>query len=1708
MNDAIRIRGAHEHNLQGVDLDIPHGSLTVITGVSGSGKSSLAFDTLYQEGQRRFMESLSPYARQFLGQMEKPRVDQVTGLSPTLCIDQKTVNRNPRSTVGTVTEIFDHLRLLWARLGTPHCPICDRAIARRSPTDIADALLAQHEGARMLVLAPMVQDRKGEYRKELDVWRKDGWLRVRVDGVLRTLEEEIVLERYEKHTLELVVDRLIVGREDRARLVEAIERAVSLAGGVCATLVGETWALHAVARACPEHAVSVPEMEPRLFSFNAPQGACATCAGIGAVFADARGNLLPAPSEMDPSRRRVCPGCAGERLNPVARAVRFRGRGIASVVAMSVQEAHAFFGGVRLEGAEARVGEAMVRELRERLRFLDEVGLGYLSLNRAANTLSGGEAQRIRLAACVGSGLVGVTYVLDEPSIGLHARDNSRLIGALSRLRDVGNTVVVVEHDRETMEKADLVVDVGPGAGVQGGHIVGRGAPAEFVRGDSETARFLRDEEVIALPARRRAAGAGLLGLRGARLHNLQGVDLDLPLGALTVFTGVSGSGKSTLVFDVLKPALDRAMVGEDSPGLLGADVIDKVIEIDQAPIGRTPRSNPATYTGAFDLIRDLFAGLPEARARGWSKSRFTFNVPGGRCEDCDGAGVRTIEMGFLADVEVTCERCEGRRYNPETLEVRYRDRSIADVLAMTVREAAAFFTSHTKLARILATMDRVGLGYVRLGQTASTLSGGEAQRVKLSTELHRPATGRTLYLLDEPTTGLHFADVRLLVASLQALVEAGNTVLVIEHNTDVIKVADHVVELGPEGGAEGGRLLFAGTPEGLCGTDTPTGRVLAELPEMGGPARRFARGERPAFRSAEADDLVVRGARCHNLRGVDVTIPRGEITVITGVSGSGKTSLAFDTVFAEGQRRYVECLSTYARRFLGRLDRAPVDSVAGLAPAIAIDQKVSAQTPRSTVATVTEIWDHMRLLWTHVGVPHCPKCGEVVRACAPGQAPERLAGLGRGRVLADLRKARPAGELLAEGFARAWVGGAERGLDSLGGDHVHTLVVDRFDPEAVERNRVIEAVALAYRLGQGRARFEGEGGSRPIGERPLCSTHGASVPDPFTSRHFSFNHHDGACPACEGLGRKRTRAVWWKADTDQPGLTALEAGAMCPVCEGQRLRPESLAVRVGGRGIGEIARWTVADAAAFFDALDLSGSDAAIAEPPLRELRARLGFLLGVGLEYLTLDRRGDTLSGGEAQRIRLASQIGSGLVGCLYVLDEPTIGLHARDTDRLVTALERLRDLGNTVLMVEHDPDTIRRAHHVIDVGPGAGEEGGQVVASGPPTALGPASLTGAFLSGAHAIRPRPAARAPRGWIEVGPLTLHNVAGVTARFPMGCLTAVTGVSGSGKSTLVMEGLVPALGAGTSVAWRVLHADGRPLGVAAGSPARSSGGRGAGAARPRTLPAPALTVIDQAPIGRSPRSTPATYVGAWDAVRALYASLPAAVERGWTAGRFSFNGGAGACAHCGGHGQVQVEMHFISDVWLRCDHCQGRRFERSTLDVRWKGHSIADVLDLRVDAAVELFAAQRKIVRGLRALDDVGLGYLRLGQSSTTLSGGEAQRVKLAIGLMQRPGETGRVYVLDEPTTGLHLADVERLLTVLDRLADEGNTIVVVEHHLDVIAHADWIVDMGPEAGRGGGRVVSVGTPDAVAKAEGSHTGRALRARGSPTPPRARPEP
>ena len=844
MSQTIHIKGAREHNLKNLDVVLPRDRLVVVTGLSGSGKSSLSFDTIYAEGQRRYVESLSAYARQFLEQMGKPDVDSIEGLSPAISIEQKTTSHNPRSTVGTVTEIYDYLRLLFARVGRPFCVNCGQPITAQTVQQMVDAIGALPVGSRFQILAPIVRGRKGEYRKELADARRAGYVRARIDGTVVGLDEAISLDKQRKHTIEIVVDRLVMKNEEalQRRLADSVETALTLTQGLVGVL-GETHevTLYSEQLACITCGVSYPELAPRVFSFNSPHGACPACDGIGY-------DVSACPEGQEYAEHSRCPVCRGTRLKAESLAVKVGDKSIAEVTQLSIREAVPFFADLELNERERLIGRRILKEIRERLEFLLNVGLDYLTLDRAAATLSGGEGQRIRLATQIGSGLVGVLYILDEPSIGLHQRDHHRLLQTLLRLRDLGNTVLVVEHDAETMRVADHIVDMGPGAGVDGGSIVVQGSPAEVMRHpDSLTGQYLRGEKRVALPARTRRAKT-FLTVVGADKHNLQSVTAKFPLGLLTCVTGVSGSGKSTLMLEVLFPSLSsvlshkpvlsvaRRRKAEGKPrmegcrALHGADALDKVIDIDQSPIGRTPRSNPATYTGVFTFIRDLFAGLPESRVRGYKPGRYSFNVKGGRCEACQGGGLLKIEMHFLPDVYVTCEACKGRRYNRETLDVRHKGKSIADVLDMTVAEAQDFFEHIPAIARKLQTLADVGLHYVKLGQSATTLSGGEAQRVKLSRELSKRPTGRTLYLLDEPTTGLHFADVQRLLDVLNRLVEHGNTVLVIEHNLDVIRNADWILDLGPDGGNAGGRIVDEGPPAELIKSGTSwTAQVLRD---------------------------------------------------------------------------------------------------------------------------------------------------------------------------------------------------------------------------------------------------------------------------------------------------------------------------------------------------------------------------------------------------------------------------------------------------------------------------------------------------------------------------------------------------------------------------------------------------------------------------------------------------------------------------------------------------------------------------------------------------------------------------------------------------------------------------------------------------------------------------------------------------------------
>lgn len=1922
----IIVKGAREHNLCDVDLAIPRGQLVCFSGVSGSGKSSLAFDTLYAEGQRRYVESLSTYARQFMGQMPKPDVDLVSGLSPSISISQKSSGNNPRSTVGTITEIYDFLRVLYARVGTGCCPDCNIPITAQTRDAIVARIADLNADSTLWIMATQVRAQKGEFKDLFEDLRKQGFNRARVDGETVLLSDPPALDRQRRHDVEVVIDRITPDDRDRGRIVEAVDIALKFGESSVIVSLSEPNAnttgpvkqdiLYSSKYSCASCGTSFKPPSPQLFSFNSPQGMCESCDGLGRLYTFVPELIIPDESlsirdgaivllgkwaDLGRFRRQVykrfgdaidkafefesgemlstkwcdlpeeareawlwgvdetmqftwrggrkarkftasfegfipelveryrttknkmqikhlekymktldCPDCSGARLNRQASAVQLKSnhktyaespaQSLPDLCDLPVDALSEFFDDVSLTATDMKIASEALKEIRTRLGFLLGVGLNYLTLGRTAPTLSGGESQRIRLAGQIGSGLVGVLYILDEPSIGLHARDNDRLIETLTRLRDTGNTLIVVEHDEDTMRAADMIVDFGPGPGVKGGKVVAVG-DLDSVKANqaSVTGQFLSGKREIAIPETRRPVNKDqLLTIKGARFHNLRDVTASIPLGTVTCVTGVSGSGKSSLIGGILEPALRRDLNGAESePGdhdsITGIEHLDKTIAIDQSPIGRTPRSNPATYVKVFDEIRNLFARLTEAKTRGYTASRFSFNVDGGRCDGCDGNGATKLEMDFLADIWVTCPVCQGKRYNRETLTVQFKGKSIADVLEMDISQALELFENIPKVAEKLQTLVDVGLEYLKLGQPSPTLSGGEAQRIKLSRELSKRETGKTLYVLDEPTTGLHFADIEMLLTVINGLADRGNTIVIVEHNLDVIKTADWVIDVGPEGGEGGGEIVSKGVPETIAkASASHTGAALAKamgIKRRSSPAKPKAIKEIASVSRQALTHVVVEGASEHNLKSVDVSVPRNAMTVFCGPSGSGKSSMAMDTIYAEGQRRYVESLSSYARQFIGQVQKPRAERIEGLSPAVALEQKNLGHSPRSTVGTVTEVYDYLRILMSRLGVMHCPECAIPVGTQTPDQIVDKVMAMPAGTkalLLAPIEVASGEGSkdtwqsLRSSGYQRVRINGNTVGLDdapALDTRQKQTVqvVVDRIIVQASDLSRISDSVEQALSLGIGvmdvaiadadndEVRWETTRHSQHL----VCGDCGRSF-DQLSPHHFSFNSTVGWCPQCEGLGtqtgtnpaalvssplatlaegaallwpnvdqavslwmlralsrhagvpidkrfddlsvsqrrtlfrglgqqwvevresdanpKSRSKAVrfryqfkgFYPALEQAARLTPGLRGKLeqfvdeidCPSCDGSRLREDAASSRFHELTIADIVRMPLDRLITVIEKWKLDKRETKIAGELIREITSRVQFLLDVGLNYITLHRGAATLSGGEAQRIRLASQLGSGLCGVLYVLDEPTIGLHPRDNLRLIAALHRLRDLGNTLLVVEHDHDVIAESDYLCDFGPKAGRYGGRIVAQGPPANVQPYedSVTAAYVTGAKHIKV-PSTRRPvwskKGDPYVNFLTIrgareNNLRDITVNIPLGVFSVITGPSGSGKSSLIDDILYPALS-------RRLHR------------ARVRPGRHDGVDGVRYIDK--VIRVDQSPLGNSPSSNPATYTGVFDEIRNLYAELPESVDRQFTSRTFSFNVPGGRCDSCEGTGQRKIEMHFLPDVWVPCEECDARRYNPAVLEVKFHGRSIADVLDLPISEAADLFSDYPKIVRVLETLSDVGLGYVTLGQPAPTLSGGEAQRVKLAAEL-SRPVTGRTLYLLDEPTTGLHFDDIEKLLTVMQRLVELGNTVITIEHNMDVIKSADWVIDIGPGAGVDGGLVVFEGTPEQMA--------------------------
>ncbi|MCB1111914.1 MAG: excinuclease ABC subunit UvrA [Chlamydiales bacterium] len=1886
-NRKIILKKVEVHNLKSVDLSLESNELIVFTGVSGSGKSSLAFDTLYVEGQRRYIESLSTFARRQLGEMSKPQLEDASGITPTISIEQKTAGRNPRSTVGTMTEVYDYLRVLYARIGEPHCPVSGEPVAPQSKERIIRMAQQYPEESKLIVMAPFARGKKAEFKEDfLELLRK-GYMRARVDGAIINLNDTPVLDGNVAHDVDVVIDRIKVDKQSHSRIAEGVINALTVGNGVCIIQDADTekeqlFSMHAYS---PKSGISYTSLEPHDFSFNSPSGACERCNGMGTtnefdldkvidpnlsiaddccsiassyetvrygniydnlarlydfkvttpwkklsakakqvylygtekkwtrmqfvhpvtgarwvdhvrwrgVLYDAHTRFAEAKSERYRTKmqklmhKQTCPECHGERLKPYPAATLVGKKRISEVASMTIADALSFFDKLRLDKQERIIAEELLKEIRERLRFLNEVGLHYLTLDRTAPTLSGGEAQRVRLASQIGCGLVGITYILDEPSIGLHPRDNTKLIGTLKHLRDMGNTVIVVEHDEETIWAADRVVDFGPGPGVHGGTIVVHGTVPQLVRSKkSLTADYLTGRRAIAIPEKRKKPGKETIKILGARHHNLKNINVTIPLGIFVAITGVSGSGKSSLITEILYPAIANALHhAEHTVGahkkIEGLDNIDKVIAIDQSPIGRNPRSNPATYIKVFDEIRDLFAKLPESQARGYKAGRFSFNVHEGSCMQCSGMGMIKIDMDFMEDDWVECPLCKGHRFDKETLTVLYKGKNIYDVLEMDVDEALDHFNAVPSIRHKLETLQKVGMGYIKIGQSSTTLSGGEAQRIKLAKELVRPATGRTLYIFDEPTTGLHFHDIAHLLVVFHELVERGNTLIVIEHNMDVVKTADWIIDLGPEGGEGGGRIVAKGAPEKIAEMDTPTGVAVHEALYRDHEANikqalRNAKTQKQRERKrhdAEIHKISVTAAEQNNLKHLSVSIPREKMTVCTGPSGSGKSSLAFDTIYAEGQRRYIESLSPYARQFVKQMSKPKVGQVEGLSPAIAIEQKAHAGNPRSTVGTMTESYDYLRVLFARVGIPHCPETGEVIKAISKDLVVDRILEYPEGekiQVLApiEIKRGEPFQDVISrlrrQGYVRIRLNKEFYELDQeipfdKKRKNALSLVIDRLKVNSSIRQRLFEAVDNAATIGNKHLIILREEKEIPFNLSFAVESTGRSYPE-ITPHTFAFNTAEGMCLECQGLGylyganlinkpeimeasfvallhdlcgdtlnsHALKRAVAFadreKIDPFAP-LNTLTKGQLdlimngqpddhaqqsksglayrwiginnvlakagrsargelrqsaiplldehqCHTCEGARINALARHVTIQRKSISDICRLPLADALSFIKKLHLKEK---MLEEVQTQLISRLDFLCNVGLHYLSLDRKAPTLSGGEAQRIRLARQLGSGLTGVLYVLDEPTIGLHPRDNDRLNNALQQLLKLGNTMLMVEHDADTIATADYVLDFGPHSGNHGGHITAQGTYKQIlrDKKSLTGAYLSGREEIPiPRKRRQATRSKLHIVNAHAHNLKNISVDIPVGLLTCLTGVSGSGKSTLIEQVLLPALRRAKPKQEKISIDKTTVSGLKHFDK---------------------VINIDQNPIGHTARSDVGTYVDVLTRMRTFFASLPDSQIRGLQGKHFSYNHRRGMCTACWGLGYRRVEMHFLPAVKVKCQECQGLRLNPVSLEVHYGGKNFGEWLDTTVDEARHAFENHPRITRILDTLISVGLGYLKLGQEMATLSGGEAQRIKLSRELAKR--STGKtLYLLDEPTTGLHPDDIKKLLKVLHKLVDKGNTMVIIEHNLDVIKNADHIIDLGPDAGAAGGEIVCCGTPEEVVQNKKSFTGKYLK--------------
>jgi excinuclease ABC subunit A len=1755
------IRKARENNLKELTIELPHDTFVGITGLSGSGKSSLAFDTIYAEGQRRYIETFSPYTRQFFDKVKRPKVDLLDNVRPSIAIQQRTRILNSRSTVGSMTDINDFLKIVWANLAKPVCPRCGLELTRWDASSLAQylgAFSALRQDSTFLVGL-----KTGNSKDALVRLQTLGYSRYfdSNTGELLDLEEKPPAKRL-KQVL-IVVDRFRASNFSSDRIRESLEQCFSLGGGALCIVEIREKNTHPLARLtahnehrevqksyevysfktsyqCGDGEVSVERPRPALFSYNHPIGACPECNGFGkilvidpnkcvpdhaktiaqhaiecwkgnaasgeyrALLAFCRENNIPTDQPWraltaeqhaaifnHKSRKFVginpwfkylegkkykmhvrvflaryrgqveCPSCNGSRLKPDALAYQVCGRTISQVSAMPLAELLGWFSNLhktlKQQKLLAREIDDVLKSILGRLQYLVTLGLPYLSLDRLSRTLSGGETQRVNLVSAVGSNLISTHFVLDEPSVGLHARDTKALVHALRDLTDRGNSLTVVEHDPEVLNAADSILELGPGAGETGGSITflgtqekWAGIPVEpFVVSDAQP-DFTKK-----------------LSIRNASNRNLKSISVDIPLQSFVCLTGVSGSGKSSLVTEVIQAGYDlhRGIVPGEATvvgQISGFEHVSQVLLVDQAPLSKTPRANIATYTKIWDRVRDLLANTDEAKARSLTKSAFSFNVAGGRCPICEGAGYIKEDMQFLSDVFIQCEACLGMRFQASVLEVKLHGKTAHDILSMSVDACGALFAKDLYIASVCRVLCQLGLGHITVGHSLSDLSGGEAQRLKLVPHIIEGSRNRSLFLFDEPTTGLHIQDTEKLIKLFRFLVDQGHSILCIEHNLRLIAASDWLIDLGPEGGMFGGEVVKVGTPAqfsseatGVNGHTSLTATYLAEFVAEHSSHRKRTSRKKAALRSKTkikpVEEIRITGAREHNLKNISLSIPLNRLITLTGVSGSGKSTIAKDILYAEGQRRYLDCLSPYARQFIKELKKPAIDDITNVQPTICVYQHTFQPSALSTVATMSEVYNFLRLLYAKIGIQFCPDhpqqsisplSGEQIAQHIKGNysgsirllAP--VINLKKGHHKSVFQRALDAeiGEVRVDGSFAAPSRFIEAGLAKTK-THSIEFVTARFNVKSLPIDLITEGVQQALSIGAGTVIVHAEQGDRVFSSERTCQIcqRGFFKPDP---EDLSFNSRRGRCARCDGYGTLR--------------------GKECPECGGTRINAIGRNIRLFDRNIHQLTALPAPQLHETLNQLMKDASSTAIAEPIIKELDGKLKTLIDLGLEHLSLNRECATLSNGELQRLRLATAIGSPLVGVTYIFDEPSAGLHPLDNKRLLGKLQGLKERGNTVIQIEHELDNILAAEHIIDVGPHAGTGGGEIVYQGSVehacnTEL---SATARALSSPLVIRTAEAATTEA--IKITGAKRNNLKNVDITIPLKSLVTVAGVSGSGKSSLIHGVLGDAIASGFNGTKQF---------------------KGDFGALESSCPIERTLVVDQQPIGKTSRSTPASYLGIWDEIRKIFAAALEAKSRGWGPSFFSHNTGKGRCPTCKGQGELTLEMSFLAEAKVLCESCLGSRFTPEADTVRFRELSVSKALQLTFEEARNFFVNHRKIHQVCRLACELGLGYLTLGQPSSTLSGGESQRLKLVSELhLARKGHT--LYILDEPTTGLHRADVGLLLRGLQALVAQGHSVLVIEHDADTITQSDWVIELGPEAGAKGGTVIFQGAP------------------------------